>query len=458
MSEPVQSKDAPPWRTRYTLLIYHPSAPWVLLMPEDGGLTLPRWEVAARHWFKDTAELNRGLREYVGLDGIVLRYVERREDEGARLVTAYCVVECRSEEWRPPPDWRWIGRDELGGTALRRPEQRPVLTACLDEAAGGPVPPGRNAYATRGWFGGASRWMEAQLRAAGRAPLGPVEQVKTWGISCVLRAPTREGDVYLKAPSRHFAREAPVTALLAAWYPDRLPGVVAIEARHGWLLLEDVGAPLFRETGQALWEQALDLYAELQRGCTARADALLRAGAADRSLGVLREQIGPLAEAPEVIADAAPELVDRLVRAAPRLRALCDELALQGVPATLVHGDLHGGNVGVRDGRVRFFDWTDACVSHPFIDLVTLLPTPERDADAHARLRDRYLAGFEDVAPAERLRRAFELAWCLGTVHQVVSYVGIARSLEPGARTEFGGALASWLRKGLERAELLGSG
>ena len=458
MSEPARSIEARPWRTRYTALIYHPSAACVLLMPEDGAWTLPRWEVTARHWFKDTAEVNRGLRENLGLDGIVLRYEERRQDEGARLVTAYCVVETRADEWQRPRGWRWIGRNELDRTALRKPEQRRVLTACLEEASGGPVPAERNAYATRGWFAEASGWMEARLREAGRAPVGPIEQVKTWGISCVLRAPTVGGAVYLKAPSRHFAREAPVTALLATWYPDRLPGVVAIDAARGWLLLEDVGEPLFRRSEQALWERALDLYAEMQRGCAERAPDLLRVGAADRSLRALREQIGTLADAPEVHADAAPELVDGLGQAAPRLRALCDELAAQGVPQTLVHGDLHGGNVGVRDGRVRFFDWTDACVSHPFLDLVTLLPPPERDRDAHARLRDRYLAGYEDVAPAERLRRAFDLAWCLGTVHQVVSYVGIVRSLEPAARTEFGGALGSWLRKGLERLELVGAG
>ena len=188
----------------------------------------------------------------------------------------------------------------------------------------------------------------------------------------------------------------------------------------------------------------------------------MQAGAADRPPAALREQIGTLAGAPEVQADAPPELVERLARAAPRLQALCDELAAQGVPETLVHGDLHGGNVGVRDGAVRFLDWTDACVSHPFLDLVTLLPAPGREGDdsgdAHAHLRDRYLAGYEGVAPWERLRRAFDLAWCLVAMHQVVSYVGIRRSLEPAARTEFAGALGSWLRTGLERAEQLRAG
>ena len=451
--------DERPWRTRYDVVICHPSAARILLMPADDAWALPRWQDAARHWFKGTSDVTRGLRERFGLDGIVLRYAGRHDDEDARLVTAYCIVEPRGE-WKPPHGARWIDALQLDRAALARPEQRAVIARVLDELAGGPVPPERNPYAMPGWFAAASTWMNAKLHEAGRPALGPVEQVKTWGISCVLRARTSDGDVYLKAPSQHFAQEARITQLLADWYPDRVPGVVAIDAARSWLLLDDVGPPLFQHTARGLWERAVDLIGELQRGCARRTGELHAAGAQDRRLTVLREQIGWMADAPEVRADAPPALVERLARAVPQLQALCDTLSTLGPAETLVHGDLHGGNVGVRDGVVRFFDWTDACLAHPFLDLVTLLPEPGQEAvrrggygDAHAPLRDRYLAGFTGEAAAEPLRRAFDLAWCLGTLHQVVSYIGIARSLEPGARTEFSGALSSWLRKGLERLD-----
>ena len=35
-----------------------------------------------------------------------------------------------------------------------------------------------------------------RLRAIGRSPTGPVDQVRSWCISSVLRAPTATGDVY----------------------------------------------------------------------------------------------------------------------------------------------------------------------------------------------------------------------------------------------------------------------
>jgi hypothetical protein len=418
--------------------------------------------VAARHWFKDTAEVVGGLRDHLGLDGIVLRYAARRVDDEARLVTVYCVVEPRDADWCPPAGGRWIARGQLDGVALSVPAQRRVVARCLDELSSRDAPVQRNAYAMPGWFAMASAWMEAHLRAAGRPPLGPVEQVKTWGISCVLRASTAAGDVYLKAPSRYFAQEATITPLLAAWYPDRTPKVVAVEAARGWLLLEDVGPALFRQEDPALWDRTVDLLGDMQRGCAGRTAELLAAGALDRRPVVLRDLIGTLAEEPEVHADAAPELVERLGRLTPRLRALCDELFAQGLPDTLVHGELHGGNVGVRDGHVRLFDWTDAAASHPFLDLVTLLPDRDREGHGggerggtHNRLRERYLDGFAGVVPRDRLRRAFDLAWCLGAAYQVATYVGIGRSLEPDARTEFGGGISSWLRKALERAEQL---
>jgi aminoglycoside phosphotransferase (APT) family kinase protein len=65
--------------------------------------------------------------------------------------------------------------------------------------------------------------------------------------------------------------------------------------------------------------------------------------------------------------------------------------------ASLVHGDLHLGNVAKGPGGPLIFDWTDACVAHPFLDLATIRRgTGEVDvaeAELRARLRAAYLAG-----------------------------------------------------------------
>ncbi|MBI1880332.1 MAG: phosphotransferase [Chloroflexi bacterium] len=57
----------------------------------------------------------------------------------------------------------------------------------------------------------------------------------------------------------------------------------------------------------------------------------------------------------------------------PHLKARCDQLAGYSVPQTLVHGDLHTGNVALVEGKLLFFDWTDACVTHPFFDVMLMM-------------------------------------------------------------------------------------
>ena len=49
----------------------------------------------------------------------------------------------------------------------------------------------------------------------------------------------------------------------------------------------------------------------------------------------------------------------------PKLKELCRRLAGLGLPATLVHGDLHIGNVARRDGLLTFFDIVGAESQRP---------------------------------------------------------------------------------------------
>jgi hypothetical protein len=58
----------------------------------------------------------------------------------------------------------------------------------------------------------------------------------------------------------------------------------------------------------------------------------------------------------------------------------------------------------------RFFDWTDACVAHPFLDLPTIrrgtsFAGEEVEAELRLRLllRDAYLAEWASFEPPDRL-------------------------------------------------------
>jgi aminoglycoside phosphotransferase (APT) family kinase protein len=148
------------------------------------------------------------------------------------------------------------------------------------------------------------------------------------------------------------------------------------------------------------------------------------------------------------VARLQPDEVEELRRQAPALREACRRLADTGLPPTLVHGDLHVGNVARIDGELVYFDWTDACIAHPFIDLQSL--QWERDETSRAALLDAYLEAWQGVASPERLREAASLAAVVIPLHHAVSYQQIVAGLEPDAKVELD-ATHGFLREALAR-------
>ena len=55
-----------------------------------------------------------------------------------------------------------------------------------------------------------------------------------------------------------------------------------------------------------------------------------------------------------------------------------------GRPDALRHGDTHLGNIAVRNGVALFFDWSDACIALPFLDLAPLLKAAGLDNNPDA--------------------------------------------------------------------------
>jgi Ser/Thr protein kinase RdoA (MazF antagonist) len=96
------------------------------------------------------------------------------------------------------------------------------------------------------------------------------------------------------------------------------------------------------------------------------------------------------------------------------------QLAASPVPASVDHGDLHARNVLVGGGAVRFLDWGDAAVAHPFASL--LVPMAAAAGQA-ARLLRAYLAEFADLAPPAQLVTEADLACRLAQIARVLTWV-----------------------------------
>jgi aminoglycoside phosphotransferase (APT) family kinase protein len=210
-------------------------------------------------------------------------------------------------------------------------------------------------------------------------------------------------------------------------------------------------------------EEVASSFARLQVEAAGQTGRLLAAGCNDRRLGRLAAQ----AEAwlPDLEATGELPGIDdatwlssderaALLAALPQLRACCQELAGLAVPPSLVHGDLQLGNVARGPGGYRFFDWTDACVAHPFLDLATIRRgtsfadgEDQRERELRERLVGAYLPEWAAFEPPERLARAVRLAAPLGALHQAVSYRAIVASQQPPIDVHMRQSTAWWLRQ-----------
>ena len=314
------------------------------------------------------------------------------------------------------------------------------------------------------FLGEADAWIRAQVDV-----LGEIDQPHVQPWSTVLRVPSDGEVLWFKAVSDVHAFEVPLTAILARVRPAGAPEVVALDLGRGWMLMRDGGTRL-REliTDRSdlwRWEAFLPEYAELQIAVTPMVDEFLAAGVRAERLADLPERVTGLLASPEfLMLDESEGLTTdehaRLEPLLPEIGAMCRELAGYGISETIQHDDLNDGNVFVRDGRYRAFDWGDACVSHPFHTLTVLLRAAahrlglEPGGAELLRMRDAYLEPFADFDTLDSLKLAAGLAYRTGTLARALAWQRYAAALPPHDRVEDLGAVAYGLKKFLEQGPI----
>jgi hypothetical protein len=275
------------------------------------------------------------------------------------------------------------------------------------------------AWTDRGWLAEAEAWIRSRADVTGE-----LEQFHIRWWSTVIRVPISGENLYFKAVADGFSFEPALTAKLGELRPDRVPVLVDLDVDRAWMLMRD-GGPRLREAlsipaDLRHWEAALPRYAELQLAAAPAAERLLELGVPDARLSVLPGQLRALLSQP--VPGLAPEEHHRVVAALPEFEALCEELASYAVPETIEHNDLHDGQVFLGDGRYIFFDWGDACVSHPFHSLtVTLRATAARfDLAPGGKELQRLLAAY--LEPFGAPKEAAQLAYRTGTVARALAW------------------------------------
>src|SRR5680860_960569 len=127
------------------------------------------------------------------------------------------------------------------------------------------------------WYARASAWVEGQLASVGREVLAPLEQVRWWSLSRVLRVRTSGGNAYFKASAKQplFASEGILLKYLTNVCPDRVPKVISTEPAFRWMLLEDAGPVLSEIASPETKTAILTTFAEIQYASVEQVEQLL---------------------------------------------------------------------------------------------------------------------------------------------------------------------------------------
>ncbi len=312
------------------------------------------------------------------------------------------------------------------------------------------------------WYDEVHAWIESALQSHDLTAVAPWDppRIRPWSV--VIRVPTNAGACYFKAAGPLSVFETGLTQTLFRRRPGCMPELMAFDAAQGWMLHADGGDTLRTllqaEKSLGHWLRILPEYAELQIAMADHLDELLASGAPDRRLARLPDQYEALLEETSDLRIGQPDGLSaeeyrRLLDLRPWVAARCAELASFGLPQTIQHDDFHDGNIFVRDGCYSFFDWGDACITHPFCTLLVSLRSIAfrfdlaEGAPELNQLRDAYLAPWTGFAPRDRLLVAAELAQKVGILCRVFSWRAALYGADEEDVAPYLDAVPGWLQE-----------
>ena len=430
------------------LIVPGPDAGTILL--DDQGC-LPRVAADGDADEGSVVAIDDALRSELGLVVPILESYPRWDTAGdGDVVPTLATTEAPSRSWKPP-NGLFFGQlpDAIVGVA--DPLQPRAADWLSQLRTGAAPPPLRPRWSRPRWMGRAGAWMASAAFAAGRPLVGEPRPFYLRGISALLRAPTEDGDLYLKAVFPPFHAEPAITRWLAGHAPGSVPDVLGIDEDEGWLLMADVDGTLVGELAGADRPAGLAAGARtivaLQQSIAGEVERLAALGAPRR----------PLDEVPLLLDGAlGPDglsirntkiTTKRRRRAVATVTTAIDRVSDLGFPDTIVHGDFHPGNAFVGREAVVIIDWSDAAVGNPLVDLATWVAWSQDHPAENEVALDAWVDAWSETVDARVLRRRVDDILIVGDAYQVISYDGIIRALEPAMRYTMGTGGGSWLER-----------
>ncbi|MBV7338058.1 aminoglycoside phosphotransferase family protein [Chloroflexi bacterium TSY] len=437
------SESTTQWNTQVFGILPHPSTQQILLVEaENGQVQLPSIQLdshAAWPHGPIYLRIQQGFGRLLKTEVCHLYRPHYQEDEASHTAASIHVLEM--DGIPKLASSCWIGLSELEALSITPAHHEPIIHAYLTEQQTDTAPLPRPAWTRQGWRAEATAWIQATVAQLGKGEVVAVDLVRSWEISIVLRVATKSGEIfYFKSGITLpiFVNEPKIVHALHQRFPRWIPRVLALDEERQWMLTAEWGQEIGDEVELRVRQQVIGCYAQLQVAVAGQVDELLAMGCKDRRLETLPAQVEALLADQEMLSQLAVDEVERVRALLPQIQARCQQAATYAVSPSLVHGDLHVWNIALHaDGQPLFFDWSDACVSHPFIDLFEHIRQDHQEMQQ--TLQDEYFNQWTHYESLERLRELWSIIRPLAAVHYAISwrYIVAVQEQMKGALTHY---------------------
>jgi Phosphotransferase enzyme family len=402
-------------RDSYRLIVTRRRASEILAVSRGRSWALPCLEIVRTKRIAE--QLTTMVQEQWGLQTYCLLMPGPASSDRHKILARCAVMETVTDDGSAPHGTRWTALSALPYSDEQTFDQVDEIRQSMREFSEFQPQKELAPFVRPGWMTEVVRWSQEQIDSLGLKMTGGFRQLNASPTFSLIRFETTGPAVWFKATGEPNLHELPISAALARLFPKHVPAVIGTRTDwNSWLSLEVSGIELDELTNHSTWEQVAEALATLQVASIGKTAELLDAGCTDLRLGKITGRIDPfLARMAEFMASQekrSPEPLtsSELSLLASRLKEACGLLERLEFPDALGHIDLNPGNILVSPQNCCFLDWSEGCVSHPFLTFEYLREYyrrafPGEDAFTEG-LTSAYVSAWRPFLPAHAITLA----------------------------------------------------
>jgi hypothetical protein len=305
----------------------------------------------------------------------------------------------------------------------------------------------------------ALQWVNQVLDSKGYAPVSQLHSIHSMAWSVVAKVEYEGGVWYFKALAAHLDYELAATKKISQAFPEDSAPFIASNSEKRYLLIGDLGQNLFDYQPQSecltLWKQALTSYSEIQVKASKLGQSQFST-LPDRRLENIPSEAMPIIERcinikPRDGEKAVTEAEVQWVRAYfAQWHNVVESIQTVPIPNSIHHGDLHGGNIAMKDKPV-VFDWGDSSWSHPFVTFFISADACQHhlklDDSGMSELRQAYLKPWADHAPMSQLEDILEQVNRISPLVMLLSWAYAISNKADERTKEWESGLCTWVNE-----------